>query len=162
MSSEIATPAVEWRTPPPPPPPPPPLTLPNGAVHVWRADLDLETARLHRLGRNLSADEQARAVRFRFARDRERFIAARGLLREVLALYLDTAARRLRFRYGVHGKPFLAEHRDLRFNVSHSLDTMLVAVADKREVGVDIEHVGTDVAVEEPPKQLYPRRKSTF
>ena len=97
----------------------------------------------------MSLDEQARAARFRFVRDRERFIAARGLLREILALYLDTAARRLRFRYGAYGKPFLAEHGDLRFNVSHSLDAMLVAVAHKREVGVDIEHLGAGIAVEE-------------
>jgi len=99
----------------------------------------------------LSADEQAWAARFRFAQDRERFIAARGLLREILALYLDAAAQRLRFRYGAHGKPFLsaAEHNDLRFNVSHSLDTMLVALAHAREVGVDIEHAPPDLAVED-------------
>ena len=42
----------------------------------------------------------------------------------------------------------LAEHSDLRFNVSHSINTMLVAVAHKREVSVETEHVGADIAVE--------------
>jgi 4'-phosphopantetheinyl transferase len=148
VSSEPATRSVESSTPPEP-------TLRNGAVHAWRADLNLEPARLSRLGQNLSEDEQARAARFHFDRDRERFIAARGLLREILALYLNTAAKRLRFRYGTHGKPSLAEGGDLRFNLSHSHDTMLVAVAQQREVGVDIEHAGADIAVEEIAETVF-------
>ncbi len=144
-SSEVAPRTVEWSR------PPPELSLPDDAIHVWRAGLDLEAVRLCRLELKLSADERKRAARFRFARDRELFIAARGLLREILALYLDTAAQRLRFRYGAHGKPFLseAEHSDLRFNVAHSLDTVLVAVAHEREVGVDIERTRDNLAVED-------------
>jgi 4'-phosphopantetheinyl transferase len=143
VSSEAATPAAEWYT-------PPELSLPAGAVPVWGADLGSGAARLRLLERNLSADERARAARFRFARDRERFIAPRGLLRGTLALYLDTAARQLSFGYGAHGKPFLAvpEHSGLRFNVSYSLDVVLVAVAHEREVGVDVEYVRSGFEVE--------------
>ncbi len=143
-SSEVAARQAEWSTQSSQP------ALPVGAVHVWRAGLGLEIGCLHLLKRTLSADERARAARFRFARDRERFIAARGLVREILALYLDTAARRLSFGYGVHGKPFLAEpeRSGLRFNVSHSLDVVLVAIAYEREVGVDIEHTHSGLEVE--------------
>ncbi len=120
-------------------------------VHVWRAHLDLDTKRLRRLEGSLSTDEQTRAAGFRFARDRKRLIAARGVLREVLALYLDTEPRRLVFSYGPYGKPFLADavQSALRFNVSHSLDTMLIAVSNEREVGVDIQYAGTDIRLEE-------------
>ena len=78
---------------------PPNLALPVRTVHVWRAGLEYirEAARLRRLEQHLSVDERARAARFRFARDREQFVAARGLLREILALYLGVAARQLRF-----------------------------------------------------------------
>jgi 4'-phosphopantetheinyl transferase len=112
----------------------------------------LEAAYLRRLEQNLSADERERASRFRFARDRDRFIGARGLLREILALYLNASPRRLSFGYGAHGKPFLAgeEHSTIRFNVSHSFDAMLLAVAHMREVGVDVEGVRNNgVAMEE-------------
>ena len=103
----------------------------------------MEVARLRRLEQNLSADEKERASRFRFSRDRDRFIGARGLLREILALYLDASPERLSFGYSAHGKPFLAgaDHNSLRFNVSHSLDAMLLAIARMREVGVDVEGV---------------------
>ncbi len=141
---EVTTSPAKWYASPLEP------ALPASAVHVWRADLGSEAACLRLLERNLSAREWARAARFRFARDRERFIAARGLLREIVALYLNTSARRLSFGYTGHGKPFLAEpgHSGLRFNVSHSLDVVLVAVAYEREVGVDIEHMHADLEVE--------------
>ena len=111
--------------------------------------------RLRRLELNLSADERARAARFRFARDRERFVAARGMLREILSLYLDAEARRLSFGYETHGKPFLAEHGALCFNVSHSLDTVLIAVAHNRKVGVDIECARGSIAVEEIAERVF-------
>jgi 4'-phosphopantetheinyl transferase len=147
--------------------PPPELSLPAHAIHVWRAALGLEAAYLRRLEQDLSADERERASRFRFARDRDRFIGARGLLREILALYLNASPARLSFGYGAHGKPFLVgEHSTLRFNVSHSFDTMLLAIAHMREVGVDVEGVRNNVvgmgeigetAFSEPEKQALAR-----
>jgi len=138
----------------------------------------LEAAYLRRLEQNLSADERERASRFRFARDRNRFIGARGLLREILALYLNASPGRLSFGYGAHGKPFLAgEHSTLRFNVSHSFDTMLLALAHVREVGVDVEGVRNnavateemigEMVLSEPEKQALARfrgedRRTTF
>lgn len=171
-SPEPTTPrAPEWCT------PPPQLSLPAHTVHVWRADLDLEAARLRRLERNLSADERARASRFHFARDRDRFVGARGLLREILAPYLNASPGRLSFGYGAHGKPFLVgEHGTLRFNVSHSFDAMLLAIAHLRDVGVDVEGVRNiglvideidDTVLSEPEKQVLARfdgeeRRETF
>jgi 4'-phosphopantetheinyl transferase len=142
-------PALDWCA------PPLELALPVRTVHVWRIDLDLETLRLGRLEQDLSADERLRAARFRFTLDRERFVAARGLLREILALYLNVTARQLSFGYGPNGKPFLAEHDALRFNVAHSLNVALVAVAYEREVGVDIEHARYDIAVEEVAETVF-------
>jgi 4'-phosphopantetheinyl transferase len=138
--------ALEWCT------PPPELSLPANAVHVWRVDLRSAAPHLRRLEQNMSADERWRASRFRFARDRDRFIGARGLLREILALYLNASPGQLSFGYGARGKPSLAGegHSTLRFNLSHSFDAMLLAIAHLREVGVDVEGVRNNgVAVEE-------------
>lgn len=127
----------------------PNLTLDDDAVHVWRVTLDANAKRLVRLEHLLSSDEKARAARFRFDRDRRYFISARGLLREIISQYLNTLPDRLSFRYGAHGKPYLVRqgNSDLNFNVSHTSDTALIAVARRREVGVDIEHISRDVSV---------------
>jgi 4'-phosphopantetheinyl transferase len=66
-------------------------------------------------------------------------------LRRVLALYLDEAAEEIELAQGEHGKPRLAaEPPPLSFNLSHSGDLALVAVARDREVGVDVERVKPD------------------
>jgi 4'-phosphopantetheinyl transferase len=160
-SEPTTTRALKWCT------PSPELSLLPNAVHVWRADLGMEAAYLRRLERSLSADERARASRFRFPRDRDRFVGARGLLREILAPYLNDSPEGLSFGYGAHGKPFLTgEHGTLRFNVSHSFDAMLLAIANLREVGVDVEsmrNIGLvmdeigDMVLSEPEKQALAR-----
>lgn len=127
---------------------PPALRLEAGDIHVWRAQLDLGAARLQGLFRSLSADERSRAERFRAPRDRDRYIAGRGLLRAVLARYLWAHPAELHFRYGLHGKPALAREAGrsaLRFNVSHSEGLALLAVTRGREVGVDVERLRPDI-----------------
>ncbi len=90
----------------------------------------------------LSSDELARAARFHFERDRTRFSVARAALREILAHYLGTSPAEIAFVYGDHGKPALAPpYGDLRFNLSHSHDLALCAVARGSEVGVDVERI---------------------
>lgn len=143
MASALVTTPLEWREPSPQP------ALAYDAVHLWRADLDAEAAGASGRHRSWSEEERARGARFRFARDRDRYLAGRGLLREILANYLGAEPGQLSLGQGSHGKPFVAGQEDLRFNVSHAGASMLVAVADAREVGVDIEHVATDVSVEE-------------
>src|SRR5271154_7013579 len=77
-------------------------------VHVWSTRLDCPAPFLERLAATLSADETARANRFFFARDRSAFIAARGILRQLLASYLHRTPADLQFGYHPRGKPFLA------------------------------------------------------
>jgi 4'-phosphopantetheinyl transferase len=111
-----------------------------GDVHVWLAALD--SLRAWKLHGHLSPDEVARADRFRFPRDRQRFVAARGLLRELLGRYLEADPAGLRFAYGPRGKPALADGAGsdrLHFNVSHSGGLALLAFARGRDLGIDLE-----------------------
>ena len=121
--------------------------LANG-VHVWAFGLDLAPGRLEALRRWLSSDERQRAARFRFPRDRDRFVAARGQLREILARYLRTTPDALDFAYGPQGKPRLAGHDALRFNLSHSADQALLGVARGQDVGIDLERIAPGVDCE--------------
>jgi 4'-phosphopantetheinyl transferase len=67
------------------------------------------------------------------------WLHARAGLRAVLARYLDAAPDELRLDES--GKPKLEPPHPLRFNLSHSGDVGLLAVATEREVGVDVEVV---------------------
>jgi 4'-phosphopantetheinyl transferase len=125
--------------------PPAGVALPDGDVHIWRASLRAAAPRVAALRRILSPDEVERAERFYFRRDREGFVVARGLLREILSLYLPgLKPDRLRFRYDRYGKPALEGENGaggLHFNLSHSAGVALYAISRGGRVGVDVEEV---------------------
>lgn len=115
----------------------------QGIVHLWRADL---SPPCEEECHSLPSDEWARAGRFHFQRDRDRYLCGRVFLRNVLGRYLEVAPSAIRFATGRHGKPQLADGRSgLRFNVSHSNDLLLLAVTPGREVGVDVEAIRPQV-----------------
>jgi 4'-phosphopantetheinyl transferase len=101
-----------------------------------------------RLRECLDSEERRRASRFHFQRDRDRFVTARGSLRHILARYLDRRPETLRLGYGEAGKPFLPDHPDLQFNLSHAADLLLVGVSHGRRLGVDIERVAPDSVID--------------
>ena len=132
-------------------PPPDNLILNDDEVHVWRAALDLTVSQVQHLKQTLSPDELARAARFRFPKDRDHFIVARGVLRTILGRYLGLEPSRLRFCYSPYGKPSLDREcggDSLCFNLSHSHGLALFAVTRDRELGVDIEYLRRDLADE--------------
>jgi 4'-phosphopantetheinyl transferase len=119
------------------------LPLAGPDVHLWAAPLDLPAPRLANLAPALSPDEQARAARFHFERDRGRFIAGRGMLRAVLGRYLQTGPSQLKFAYSPRGKPTLAapQENELHFNLAHSDGLILLAVTRACPLGVDVERI---------------------
>lgn len=110
-------------------------------MHVWlaRLDPDSEQSWCRRVAAT-TRDERERASRFRRTGDGERYLAAHGALRLLLGRYLTCDPLALHFAVSRNGKPFL-ENRQLQFNLSHSGDLALIAVAQSRQVGADIEQV---------------------
>ena len=143
--------------------PPATIVLGSNEVHVWRAPLDEPPPQMDSFRHSLAADEQARAERFYFQRDRERFITAHRVLRAILSLYLNRAPKCLSFCYSSHGKPALAWESGgdaIRFNMSHSHGVALYAVTRGREVGIDLEFIRRDLEVEQIAERFFSRRET--
>ena len=131
-------------------------------IHVWQATLDREEKVLGQLESTLSLEEKARADRFHFVNDRNRFVVARGLLRELLGLYLHQSPASLEFSCGKHGKPFLSgwnASSGLCFNLSHSAGLVVYAIAKERNLGIDVEHVRPESADEDIAKRFFSARE---
>jgi 4'-phosphopantetheinyl transferase len=126
---------------------------------VVYAALDMSEGRLEALSRLLSEDERERAARFVFVRDRARFIAGRGILRELLGELLGERPEQLRFRYGTHGKPALVGH-PMRFNLSHSHGRAAYALSCQREVGIDLERIRPVERIERIAERVLTARES--
>jgi 4'-phosphopantetheinyl transferase len=128
-------------------------------VHLWKFDLEPPEERFQRLSKFLNVGERSRASRFRFRRDRRRFVAARGALRVLLARSIGMVPEEVEFAYGPSGKPRLAQKRDLRFNLAHSDRLGVVALSRGREVGVDVERVRTGFEGEEIAERFFASRE---
>lgn len=86
--------------------------------------------------------DRARASRFVFERDRDRFVAGRGMLRLLLGRYVGVAPERVVFDIAFAGKPFVrneTEGSPVQFNLSHSDRWALLGVTRAGAIGVDIE-----------------------
>jgi 4'-phosphopantetheinyl transferase len=118
-----------------------PIREPVAGLHVWHAHLDSDQ---WPGAATLPAAERDRAARLLSDRARRRWVAARWALRGVLARYLAQEPAEVELRFGERGKPMLADpEAPLRFNLSHSGELALIAVARECEVGIDVQLIGS-------------------
>lgn len=127
------------------------LSLSRSEIVIWRAWLGGGPSLVRDLEGTLSRDEKSRASRFHSSHDRDRFIVARGILRELLGGYLNARPGELCFRYGSQGKPSLEvgnSYPPISFNISHTQDIAAYAFAFG-QIGVDVERFRTDFDIVE-------------
>ncbi len=123
-------------------------------IDLYTVPLALPADRLDELYDHLSPSERLRASRFRGARLRDRYVACRGGLREILAAHLHTLPGPIEFTHNRYGKPAVPGY-GLSFNVSHSHEFALIAVTEGREVGVDIERLDPRFVTEQIPERFF-------
>jgi 4'-phosphopantetheinyl transferase len=116
--------------------------LESGIVRVrWRPVGDGDAVHLSRWRGMLDAEELAQADRYRFAADRDIYIAAHALTRTMLSDAAGLPTDTWRYVKGRSGKPSLAADcggTGLHFNISHTHGMVACAVA-RCEIGIDVE-----------------------
>ncbi len=124
-----------------------PLLTLGGEAHLWllQTDRSLPPERIATFRDFLSPDEAERYDRFTASRARRDFLLARGLARTTLSRYAAVEPVAWAFRENDHGRPEVdrpLQHRELRFNLSHTRGLVVCLVARGAEVGVDVERIG--------------------
>ncbi len=125
-------------------------------VHIWYLEWNERVlpAEITACRELMSPEELARAGRFLFEKDRDRYCMSHALVRSVLSEYASVDPRHWRFAHNRYGRPRIAEPAGvlpLRFNLSHTTHLLACAVTLDREIGVDVEAVrdgfgGVDIA----------------
>jgi len=124
------------------------IGISSDEVHLWFAFFgEITDEQLHAAYRTtLSASEKEQEPRFYFARDRQRFLVTRALVRTVLSRYIPIRPADWVFSTNAYGRPEIAntEAKDLgiTFNISHTHSLIVMGVAMRRLLGVDVENVG--------------------
>jgi len=115
-----------------------PRPTPFVGCDVWGIAFNDCLLNLAKVCERLSVDECERVARYRIDKPKRQFAICRAALRGILADYLRIAPHDVRFQIGANGKPILAGDSAIHFNVTHSGNFALVAIATRR-VGIDIE-----------------------
>jgi 4'-phosphopantetheinyl transferase len=112
-------------------------------IALWLCRLDRIATDVALLLPLLSVQEHERAERFGTALLRERWTAGRATLRSLLGRTLGFDPAAVRLRRGLRGRPELDGNYAVDFNVSHTGDMALIAIAtgtqDGTRIGIDIE-----------------------
>lgn len=110
-------------------------------VELFRVNLNPPAVCVPAYRRLLSPAECDRVDRFVTDELTRRSLVCRAVLRWIVGATLSISPNEVRFQIGPHGKPSLSgDHgAQLEFNVSHTGDVALIAVAAGRTLGVDVE-----------------------
>lgn len=119
-----------------------PPKINSNEIHIWRSNLFVNEDLLASYLKTLSNNEISRANSFYFKKDKISFIAARGILRDIISRYTKLKPKDIQFVYSKFGKPYLTtaqNNQKLYFNVAHSNDYGIYAFTKNVDIGVDIE-----------------------
>lgn len=135
------------------------IRLPNDEVQIWRVPAGKDEEEIAEMIDLLSADEAARAARFVHPSDRNLYIACRAALRKAISRYLGRHPKQVELEYGRWGKPVIAGEDGLRFSISHSYHSGVLAFAYERDVGIDLERVRPLSSSREIAERTFSRRE---
>ena len=99
---------------------------------IWGFDLDAVL-------REISEQRREQALKFRFEQGQRTCVLAYQLLKEALREGYGITENPM-FEYNEHGKPFIAGHPEIHFNLSHCKEAVACVVGE-RPVGIDVESV---------------------
>jgi 4'-phosphopantetheinyl transferase len=113
--------------------------LNTDTVELWHGTIVAGDEHYQRYRRVLDEAEQAHAGRIKNELLQKRYVNIHGQLRNVLARILNESPEKIRIKKAVHGKPYLADNSELAFNLSYSVNTIVIAVGWNCQLGIDIE-----------------------
>ena len=132
-----------------------PSDLPGRDIHVWSLRIKTSSDVAAQFEPVLSPDERERAARYRFDHLQQFFTVARGALRHLLARYLRVEPESITFNYASRGKPTLASQDGIEFNLSHSGDFAVIALAAGCPLGIDVEFMRPRTEIEELARRFF-------
>lgn len=132
-------------------------SIPSVRVDVWAVKFDdLFASGLHQSDL-LNAEELQRVAAFRHEPSRDRYAASRAFLRERVSENTGIAPNAIVFEYNEFGKPSV--DCGPKFNQSHSNSTLLLALCNAVELGVDVEEINLSINPWELAKSCFSDRE---
>jgi 4'-phosphopantetheinyl transferase len=108
-------------------------------INVVISSLEFGKNKYNEIKKYLSTQELEKLSTYYFYEDQVRFALGRYITRTQLAKYLSCSPYNIDIQYNNYGKPIIVGYKNIYFNISHSMDFVVVAF-DKYPIGIDIEY----------------------
>ena len=122
-------------------------------IHIWSIALDIDIKTQIKYWKVLSEEERQRADSFKFLKDKIKYVACRGVLRQLMGKYLGERAKSVSIEYIKNGKPH--HNSNFEFNVSHSKDMAVIAFTYDTILGIDIEFIHRKIEFDQIAKRFF-------
>ncbi len=106
-------------------------------VDIWQGAILSEHPESIDYYHYLNAEEKQKVSSFIRPELQQKYIKTRGVLRKVLAGYLNEKPEEIKIKIAEYGKPFV--EGEFFFNLSHTGNKFVLAVSDVSEIGIDLE-----------------------
>lgn len=114
-------------------------TLSKNDIHIWQISLVYNKDQLDLCKSVLDKETVKKAEWFKFEEDQNKYILCQGILRLLLADYLNLETSEISISRQKKGKPFVANQNPVFFNMSDSGNICVYAFTLVGELGIDIE-----------------------
>lgn len=88
----------------------------------------------------LSLERREKILKFKNTEDKKRSMLSELLMRKTAGNFCGLAPNQIKICYNPYGKPYIANLRHFKFNISHSGNYVAIATS-KYKIGVDIERI---------------------
>lgn len=113
----------------------------NNEIHIYWTNTSIYKKNIFHVASTLSNTEIEIAGKYKFKRDKERYLISRYLLKKILSGYTDIPANNIIIKNSFYGKPEIENELKIKFNLSHSGDKIVFAFTLNNEIGIDIEKI---------------------
>ncbi|MCK5830957.1 MAG: 4'-phosphopantetheinyl transferase superfamily protein [Methylococcales bacterium] len=107
-------------------------------VDLWYGEFLLKDTEDKDYWALLNQCEKKKAATFSRKDLQQKYIKTRGIVRIILASYLNSDPKKIIIKTGEYGKPFVLDE-EIYFNLSHTGNKLVIVVSNCTNVGVDIE-----------------------
>jgi len=126
------------------------MDIQHKKVDIWYFNsLKRDKCILHNFLYTVLTDEEIKDInRYNFFYDRETHLFSRGILKVILSKYIKVSSRNINLIKTRYGKLELNKEQNvnnIKFNVSHSKDLIVIAVIKDVKIGVDVEYVDEEL-----------------
>lgn len=130
-------------------------------IDVWFIEPHrLSTEAMVSLCALLSDEETLKLQQYKNKAAQHTATVSRSLCRLILSKYTNTDPKSLKFIRSQHGKPALVNNiNNLRFNLSHNNELIIIAICVNDEIGCDIESPKRKISIEPISRRYFAKQE---